>query len=202
MGGLSITIEDNFLDLAEAFNELGTNQLIAASRRALNRTLLTLRKSSIEEITKKLKIKPKTLREKHLRLQRASGGSFNSLEAAILFSNDPIPLLEFVKGSRSPIEQKGIPVKRRKKTRAEISPGKRFVVNKGFIQRVQSVQVFKRGSSGRFHKQATRSVGFLITERGIGERLVKLGQSRLAELLGKELEFQVLKMQGKIPQKF
>jgi len=202
MAGLDIKLDDNFLDVAAAFEELNTNQLVSATRRALNRTLLTLRKTSIEEITKRVKIKPKSLRDRYIMLQKAGGGALNSLEAALVFSGEPVPLLEFVKGSKQPIEQKGIPVKRRKKLRAEITPGKRFVVKGAFIQRVRSLQVFKRKDSGGFHKQGTRSIAFIITERGVGEKLVSVGQTRLAELLQHELEFQLLKMQGKIPERF
>lgn len=201
MSGLRISIDSNFEALGKAFEELGASQIISASRRAMNRTLLTLRKTSIGLITERIRIKPKELRSKYIWLERARGGNFLSLEAAIVFSGMSIPLLEFVRGSREPIQQKGIPVKRRKKTRAEITPGKRFVVKKGFVQRVQTLQVFKRRKSGEFYKQSVGSVAKLIIERGIGEELVRVGGEKLALELERELNFQILKMKELIPEK-
>lgn len=186
-GGLEIRIDENFLDLAEAFEGMKPEQYKAAIRHSINRTLLTLRKEAIDQLRRKLRIKPSVLREKYLWLEKARGGLAGGIEGSIMFSKTPIPMLEFVRGSKEPEDQKGKPVKKRRKVRAEITPGKRFHVKGAFIQRVHSTQLFKRGKQGDFHKQGVRSVGFLIEARGIGDHLVDVGAKRLAQLLEHDL---------------
>lgn len=190
--GLRITIQDNFLDLAEAFKELDSKQLEAAGRRAINRTLLTMRKEAIILITQKVKVKPKELRDRYISLDKPGSG-VSSLQGAIVFSGESLHLMKFVKGDTSPIKQKGIPIKRRRKLKVEITPGKRFVLKGGFIQKANSNQVFKRGKGRSLIRQTAPSIAFMITDRGIGEILVTSGQNRLHELLKHELEYQVMK---------
>ncbi len=184
---MDLKIEFDYLETFLALDKLQNKDLVQGTRKAMNRTLLTLRQESINKITDKIKIKPKTLREKHIALSKAQGGSIEALEASIDFSSDPVPLIEFVKGSKDVIQQKGIPVKRRRKLRVEITPGKKFVMKGAFIQRKSSKQVFKGRRTQGFKKQGIRSIGFLILHRGIGERLVELGGQRFQELLMNEL---------------
>lgn len=188
---LKISIQDNFLDLAEAFKELDARQLEAAGRRAINRTLITMRKEAIIEITKRVKIKSKELRERYISLDKP-GANVSTLEGSIVFSGESLHLMKFVKGDRSPIQQKGIPIKRRRKLKVEITPGKRFILKGGFIQKANSPQVFKRGRDSKLIRQTAPSIAFMITDRGIGEVLLTYGQNRLLTLVKQQLEYQVL----------
>lgn len=196
--GLEINIEDDFLELANQFEkELGVAEIMKATRAAMNRTLITMRQAAIDGITEKLKIKPSSLRNKHMRLMKARGGTVDGLEASIDFNTHAIPMLEFVKGNKSPIEQKGIPVKKRRKLRVEITPGKKFVMKKAFIQNKTTTQVFKGRRGEGFKKQGTRSVGFIVINRGVGEKLVTIGKERFSERLLHELKFRVSRIAAK-----
>jgi hypothetical protein len=186
--GLEISITDNFMQIASGFQKLNTYHLVNGARRAINRTLTSVRVEAIGLIKEKINIKSTTLKDRHIQLRKASGGSLQSLQGSLLFSNDPIPMLEFVKGSKEPIVQKGLAVKQRSKVKVEITPGKRFVLHKAFIQRVHSVQVFKRGPSGRFHKQSVPSVGFMLLNRGVGEQIRARAINTFAETLQHEYE--------------
>ena len=192
---LDIEITSTLLDAAKMFDGLNPREVGKSARRAINRTLLTLRKESLKQIPEHLKIKPKTLRDRYIRLNKAQGG--NNYEGSIDFSSEPIPMIEFVRGSKDPIKQKGIKVKRRKKLRVEITPGKRFVLRRGFIQRVLSKQVFKRpeGKEG-FKKQSTPSVGMIVLKRGIGKALVDMGAQRFSELFVADLN---ARLKGFVP---
>lgn len=189
--GLELKIDVDFLAVVEAFDKIKANDIIQATRRAINRTLAGVRQDSLDQLRKKLALKESVLRKRFIKLTKASGNSISSLAGFLDFSNEPIPLLEFVRGSKENIQQKGIPVKKRRKLKAEITPGKRFVVRKAFIQRKFSKQVFKRDSSGGFKKQGTRSVGFMLQHRGIGERIVAKGNVRFQKELLRELKVRI-----------
>lgn len=185
---------DISIDLAEALEglkQLDSKEVYRAARRAANRTLLTLRKESINLLRQEINLKPGKLRDKYIWLEKAKGAS--AVEAAICFSSQPVPLLDFVRGSqnKSTDDQKGVPVKRRKKLRVEIVPGKRFTMKRAFIQRVKSKQVFNRtGPKGPFKAQSTPSIGAIVMsrKRGVGDALVDIGQRRFAELFTADLE--------------
>jgi hypothetical protein len=187
---LDIEITSTLLDAAKMFEGLTPSEVGKASRRAINRTLLTLRKESIKRIPEKIKIKAKTLRERYITLNKAQGGT--NYEGSIEFSGAPIPLLEFVKGSKEPIKQEGIKIARRRKLKVEITPGKKFTLRKAFIQRVQSKQVFKRAQGqGNFKKQGAPSVGTVVVQKGIGKELVDIGASRFQELFVADLNARI-----------
>jgi hypothetical protein len=196
MAGIEIRIDDNFMALAEAFtDQLGPNELVNAGRSAFNKTLLTIRNEAIKELRKRVRIKPGVLRNKYTWLEKARGGTLGGLTAAVAFSTRPIPMIEFVRGNKAPIVQKGVPVKRRRKLKVEIVPGKRHTLDKAFIQKVHTTQVFKRDpKADGFHKQGTRSIGFLIAARGIGAMLADIGQARVRNLLLHEFDVRAKKI--------
>lgn len=189
---LDIEITSTLLDAAKMFDGIDPREVGKAARRAINRTLLTLRKESVQRIPEHLKIKAKLLRDRYITLNKAQGG--NNYEGSIDFSSESIPMIEFVKGSKEPIKQKGVKVGRRRKLKVEITPGKRFVLRKAFIQRVRSKQVFKRpGNQASFKKQGTPSVGTIVMQRGIGKDLVDIGGARFAELFAADLNARINK---------
>lgn len=188
---LEINIEDNFAEVAKIFDAIAVKHAGAAARFAINRTLLTLRKESIQRIGEQLKLKPRTLREKYISLQKAKGSKLGEVFGVISFSGKPIPLIEFMKGNTQPAPQKGVPVQRRRKVRVEITPGKRFVVPHAFVQRVHSLQIFKRRTSKGFHKQGIRSVGNTVMTKGIGKDLQGIGQLRFRELFLADLKARI-----------
>lgn len=189
--GLEISIEDNFAEVAETLGMVAVKFSGASARFAVNRTLLTLRKESIQKITSVLKISPRTLREKYIDIQKAKGSRLSEVFGIISFSGAPIPLIEFVRGNSDVAPQKGIPIKNRRKVRVEITPGKRFVVPHAFIQRVHSTQVFKRGKNQGFKKQGIRSVGSTVITRGIAKDLVAIGQQRFREVFLADLKARI-----------
>ena len=193
---LEINITDNFDEIVQAFDKIEKRLVGQAARYAINRTLLTLRGEALKEITKQFKIKEKTLRQKHISITKARGGDLSTVNGMISFSGQPIPLIEFVRGNKTPQSQKGIPIKRRRKIRVEITPGKRFEVKRAFIQTVHSTQLFKRAKSGGFKKQGIRSIAYLIRERGLGQKLVAVGKERFRELFLRDLE---ARMKGLVP---
>lgn len=200
MGKLEINIQSNFMEATEAFDkELGPSDILRATRNAINKTLITLRSASTQELRKLIRIRESTLKEKYIWLEKARGGTVNQVEGAIAYSSRAIPLLEFVKGDKSPIKQKGIRIKDRRRIRVEVTPGHSTKLMHAFIQRVRSVQVFKRkGKRPDFAKQGAPSVGARVNHTNLGNRLVSMGEVRLIQLLRKELQYQADKAAGRI----
>lgn len=184
---LDIDIMADVFEAEELFRQLSRPQLLNATKRAMNKTIVSIRQESMKRLRKKLKIKESSLRQRHIFLNRAKGGSMNSLEASVEFSGFPIPALEFVKGNKDAIKQKGIPIHKRRKLRLEITPGKVFRMEHAFIQRKFTKQVFKRGAGRRLKKQGTPSVGQVV-KQGMADRLRAFGAKRFATTLHQEIQ--------------
>lgn len=185
--GIHIEIQDNFLDVAELFAK-HQKHIVAAARFSINRSLLTVRQESIPMIRKNLNMGVTAVR-KRAEIERTRGGGFRSLVGSVDYSVEPVRMIEFVKGSKQPIKQKGIPVRKRRKLKVEVRPGKRIKLPGAFIQRKKSIQVFRRMGTGRFRKQSVPSIGWVVFNRdGIHKKLVKVGQDRFKELFFGEVQ--------------
>lgn len=196
---MEINITSNFLDVADAFKEVKTKLLYASTRHAINRTLITMRFQAIQQLRKQIDIKSSTLRNRHIRIHKAAGTSFDRLQGVISFNTTPVPLIEFVKGSKEPANQKGMAVKDRPRLKVQIRPGKKFTLKKAFIQKVKTKQVFSRASGQReFKKQAITSVGYIVMERGIGRNLADLGAQRFRVVFLADLRARINGHVGKI----
>lgn len=173
---------------------LSQTQLTRAAKRAANRTLLTIRKTAIGMIRTKLNVRPSDLKKaNYISLDRATGNRLENVRASVVFSKRPIDMLYFVKGSKEPAPQKGIKVKRRRKVKVEIVPGKRTVLRRGFIANVRTKQIFKhkRTHSKDLVKQGVAGVGILIDERGMGEKIALIERVRFRDLFIKEVHARV-----------
>lgn len=196
---LEINITSNFLDVAEHFKDINQKFLYQSTRYAINRTLLTVRQASLDKLRKRIDIKQSTLRQKHIAITKARGTTWNNLQGVVSFNTDAIPMLEFVKGSKEVVKQKGVPIQRRRKVKVQIVPGKKFVLKKAFIQRVKTKQVFKRAEGQKdFHKQGIRSVGFIVMERGLGQELQNIAGQRFRTLFMQDLRARINGHVGKI----
>lgn len=193
--GIEFSLDLGALDheLQNVLKEFRAVDVVQAARRAINRTLLGVRQKSLDDIRSRLNVKERDLR-KRMRVHKAQGNSLATLEGSVSYSTDSFPLLSFVKGSKAPIKQKGIPVARRRRLKVEIEKGKVFTVKGAFIQRKHSVQVFRKLKKAGFKKQGIRSLGFMITNRGLGESLQDYGQRRFVKEFFRELDVRASKI--------
>ena len=93
-------------------------------------------------------------------------------------------MLEFVRGAKTPIQQKGVKVKRRRKLKIEIKPGRKVILAHAFIQRVRTLQVFKRKNERRLAKQGIHSVAQEVFRSYKASRIAEEGLKKF------ESEFQ------------
>lgn len=182
-------------DLEHFLNQFKTKDVVQAGRRAINRTVVGVRQKSLNEIRKGFNIKERDLR-KRMDMQKAQGNSLGKMEGSVGYSEKPIDMMSFVKGSKDPIKQKGIPVKKRRKLKVEIRKGQPKTLKKAFIQKSKTggSQVFKskraqgKGNPTRFKKQGTRSVASMVNELGYGNKFTKYAGRRFEREFLRELQ--------------
>lgn len=180
----------NLHEISARLDELG-KQARPAMRRALKRGQLAMRTESIAQLKKSLKIKNKDLKES-FRLSAPQGERI-AMYADIGYSSASLPMLYFVRGNRRPIEQWGIPVKRRRKLYVEIRPGKKTHLKGAFIQIVRGrLGVFRR-RSGKGNKQLvsqrTHSIVYDIFKGEIPNKIATRGMSIFEKHVMHEIEF-------------
>lgn len=184
-------------DLAKAAAEvdfLNHDIIPKAAKAAINRAVTSMRKESTKLIPKEIRLKSTNLKERYIRLKKAQGSVISGLVGEIAYLDEPVPLIEFVRGSKAPIKQAGIKIRQRRKLRIEIRPGKRFVLRRAFIQKVNTTQVFKRVPKGKdFKKQGAPSVGFVVMKRNIHLEIAKAGQLSFQKNFTSELAFRLSK---------
>lgn len=186
----SFTIE-GLDELAGFLDQFKQRDVVQAARRAINRTVTGVRQKSLDEIRKSYNVKEKTLKTR-MRVQNAQGNKISEMEGAVEYSDNPISMINFVKGSKAPLKQKGVPVKRRRKLKAEVKKGKTFIVKGGFIQKAKKgedkTQVFKGRRGKGFKKQGTRSVASMVRDLGFGDIFTGYAQKRFEKEFYRELQ--------------
>lgn len=190
---IEVSIQDGFFKAMPDFLELTKHQMLASGWRAINRSLITLRLESVIQARKVIKLKSGELKSEHIKMLKAKGGSIGSQYGVLSFSPKPIPLLNFVKGSKAPRSQKGIKISRRRPLKYEVIPGRKFRSKSGFIAKVHTIQVFKRGTNGRLYKQSAPSLAHFLYKHGVTHRLAAMAVPLLQENLLRELNYRLEK---------
>ncbi len=198
-----VEIQDNLIEGFQVFDKLRKTEVFRAARTAINRTLTTLRKDSVIEIKKEMRIQSSVLKNKYIWLDKAKGKSLNSLSGSVVYQSRGLQLIDFLRGTKAITQQKGIPIKRRKKVRVEVTPGKRFVVAGGFIQKTTSkgLQIMKGGKvKGHMKMQTAPSLGALLLneKKKLGARLQTRGAEVFQKNFIRELEYRTQRLLSKI----
>ena len=134
---LNLYVEaDIFKKLPTFLDNIQHEALPKANRRALNRSLTTLKKNITQKTRLHYKLKAGELKRDFLRSYPAKGNDIRMHEAKLIVSGRPVSLLRFLpKGKRKPVDQKGKSVRQRRPLRVEIKPGvkkaTRYFVQKG-----------------------------------------------------------------------
>jgi len=130
---LDIQINDSFKQMNRFITKLEVDVVRKSIRQAINKSILSVRTLTNEEIRKRIKLKKGELNKRNLRVTKARGNIIDSMEAKVNVSGRPVSLIRLVRGPRKPAPQKGIAVSKRKKIRVEIRPGKVLKRPRSFI---------------------------------------------------------------------
>lgn len=196
--GLEINIEHNFHDIKKMMDEISKVEILAATKKAMNVALTRGRVVVVKEIRKHVNLAPAKVK-KRIQIKRASGESLNAVVGALAFSDIPIAMKEFVVGKKEDIKQKGIPVKKRRKLKVKIKPGKTVRLKGAFIQTMKSQQVFRRRGDGpQSRKLGTKSIGTIAFQRNVRPRIEETILKRFDREFNRQIRFRF----GKIAKKY
>ena len=186
---LEFSLETNIAGIEQWLDNDLMKMVDQAARRSINRTMTSTRKETVKLLRQRLNIKAGITKKRDTRIRKATGGTLDTMEGVLSFSDKPMPMMQFVRGSKDIIKQKGIKVKKRKKVRVEIQRGKKFVMKGAFIQKAKTRQVFKSDKTGGFYKQSAPSIGEWINRQGIKMKIEKHAQKVYTKNFEHEFNF-------------
>lgn len=180
---MKVFITHNLQRIPKELKDLSDITVKKAAARAVKETATKLRKDLSMEVRKRVNLPAsgtsrggrglvppgvKDLIVVDAKVKANRSTPLSSIFAHIRTSNKPISLIHFVRGKKEPANQKGIPVKRRKKLKVQIMRGKTETRPHSFIQRAKgNIQVFNRGSGRNIKKQSVPSVFEFLKKPGV-----------------------------------
>lgn len=197
---IEINISDNIQDLKFALKILKEKEVLNATRRSLNRTVVHLRKRSTKIVkTKYHGLKSTEIKKEFMRMRKARGNRLQGMSAALSFSDRPVEMIRMVVGSKTPRAQKGKAVDKRTPIRVQIQRGKKFILKKAFIARASKgrfpYQVFKRNKkTNKLIQQSIPSVGKMMDKKKLLINLRKQGEKFFQKTFAHEFKFRMERM--------
>lgn len=167
----------------------GINQ---AMKTTIRRAAIPLRKEITNEIRREKRLTVGEIKRKHLRMNKKLNGPMSSWEVNVDVLDVKIPLLQFIKGKKTPRNQRGRKVKRRSVLRAEVRPGSRITIQTGFIIRGKSgLQVFKRKTKKAIPiaRQMVSSPHHDVEKRDVRDRILDRITKLMTKNFTKNVEF-------------
>lgn len=197
---LDINILHNLDKIPEMLDEFKTKQVVNAARRAINRSLTGGRKESTDRLSQILRMKKGKIKKENIRISKAKGGSLGTLEGVLSYNTKGLEMLEFVVGSKQPRSQKGIPVRRRRKIKVEVTRGNRRTMPKVFIAKTTGKnRVFRRNpGEKRLYRQHVPSIShFFDTKGNIKNRTLIHMRRRFEQEFTRELVVRINRLSHK-----
>lgn len=203
---IDFEITSNIEAIPEWLDETKERVILQSARSAINKTLKSASVLAIKRIKLTYKVKPSGFSRKEIKKRmdiiKATGNSLFSINGEIIFKGEPIPILNFVSGKKTSIKQKGIKVRKRRKLRVEIRPGKRVVLKKAFIQDgPKSKQVFRSPKSGGFKKQSVPGMGLVINRPENKQALLRHVSRAFAKTFDNQVKFRLEKANQRLRRK-
>lgn len=187
---LHIDITTNLQAMEFALGEVKRHHLQQAHFRALNRAALNLRTNSVKLIRSRYNVKASDLKKHHIRMHVARKSSIKQMKASVSYNETGIRLIEFLKGSKKIENQKGKSVKRRRKLKVMITPGKVRRLKASFIQMGKGrLGIFKKAKGNRtnFYEQRVYSVAHVLKTKNIIPALERAARGRYMQVFHHEM---------------
>lgn len=169
---INIDISSNIAVVMASMDDLNKNVFYQSIRYSIGKALIAGRAQAAKGLRERLNIKSSAVKNK-IGMTKPKAGSLASLEGVLSFEDVPLPILDFVKGSKDVIQQKGVKIKKRRVLRVEITKGKTWKMKGAFIQKVKSQQVFRRGKSGKFYKQSAPSIAHFVEDQKLKVPIIR-----------------------------
>jgi len=132
---IDLSILDN-LDEVNVWIKVLTNKgLSAATKSSMKRTIPQMGKSSREMVKKYRKTSSTKINARFKFVKKLGTNDINKMEVIQKISKKPLRMIDFVKGKRERQKKKGVEVKKRRKLKAEIIPGRVRRLKGAFIEK-------------------------------------------------------------------
>ncbi len=206
---ISVKGKVSFKGIDRMLSRLGADISGKMIPRALNRSMVTVRKEASVEARKRINL-PATGTSK-------GGGGTTRPGISSLLSNDTattskfsvslwaknkgISLIHFVSGLKAQEDQKGKAIKARRKLMVSVTPGTKFNFKKSFILLSNgAVQVFARqgDKSDPTYKRAVKGLFAFLDKPEIRQRLQDIGTKRFNETLQQDVRYFLSKLNKKL----
>lgn len=203
---LNFDILTNVKELEISLRQFGDKVIVSSTRRALNRTVIKVRKESAKVIKLNYAgLKAGEIKSVFIRMRKAFGSDLNKLGAVVSFPDKPVSMIRMVVGSKSPRKQKGIKVGNRTPIKVQIQKGKKFVLKRAFIARTsggdsETTHVFKN-IGGKMIKQSLPSVGLMLNKTGELIKLGEAGRKFFVKTIDADLRFRLKRMAARLERK-
>ncbi len=174
---LEISLDKDIREIQTFFTDLKFKAITKAARQGLNRAADRTRSLALKDIRKARKAKLSDLKGSKNKMgfvttRKAKGNNIANLEAKVLFSGIPLPLIMFILGTKTPKKQ-NMPNSRRRSRRFEIVKGKKQKRKGLFVQKAKSggrqFQVFRRADPNDrtkgFRMQSAPSVAEMLRSK-------------------------------------
>lgn len=184
-------------------DDLSDKDVVNAARAALNNAIRRGRVKGTKLIKNRVNLKATEIK-KRIKVERSTGGILKKLNAALVFSGDPISMRNFVVGKKSTIDQKGIAVKKRRVLKARVKHGQKIILAGAFLQRGASgnKQVFRHRAKGRrLRKISTKSLAKIILEEKINVSLKRIVTVRMEREFRRQIQWRWEKSYSKFNKK-
>lgn len=166
-----------------------------ATKRAMRRTLPLMKRITVREIKTRYyaKARPTSIKARMRDIKQLDGNNIDALAVGITFDKKPFSLIDFIKGAKTPRKQKGVPIAKRRKLKAEITKGKVTVLAKSFIAKGKggNFHVFRRDKAGKLIKRAEpQSLAYLLgSKTELQVRILKAAVTRFGREFQRTLTF-------------
>jgi hypothetical protein len=187
---INIDISSNIAVVMASMDDLNKTVFYQSIRYSIGKALIAGRAQAAKGLRERLNIKSSAVKEK-IGMTKPKAGSLASLEGVLSFEDVPLPILDFVKGSKDVIKQKGISIKKRRVLRVEITKGKTWKMKGAFIQKVKSQQVFRRGKSGKFYKQSAPSIAHFVEQQRLKVPIIRKMKDVFRNNLKNQYEYRI-----------
>jgi hypothetical protein len=199
---MKLKISTNAGNIGRILQGWNEKVLKKATARSVNRAAVTVRKEATKLIRQRYNLpatgsskgsgglKPPGIKPNILisNAKYSPKKTLSDIYSVIRVSNEPVSMIHFVRGEKTPQQQKGIAVSKRALLKVQITRGNTRRLKKVFIAKANgSVQVYRK--IGVMHKQSVPSIWRMIERPEIKNKLEVIGRIRFETEMEANLKY-------------
>lgn len=199
-----MSIEFNVMSNLDELNvwiaQLTNRGLSQATKRSMIRTKPTMKKESVLMVKKYRKAKSRAITDRFKFKSKLNGNVLSNYEINMEIERKPIRILEFIKGKKEAQKKRGIPVRKRRKLKVEVVPGRARRLPSAFIEKGSGGRLMVLQRQGKRARPTRRLTGVYIHHLFAQRALTEPIQKNVGRRVQKEFVAAVTnKMRKRLP---